>query len=85
MHMQLIGDSVQFSRKLFDGGLYEEHVRQTALRRFPMNLLGYFLQRAGIRVYPDIEFLRIPAGALVHKETVSGPDVYNHSLAGRAR
>ncbi|MDT5063410.1 MAG: hypothetical protein QOH63_3869 [Acidobacteriota bacterium] len=50
-----------------------------------MNLLGYFLQQARIGVYPDVKFLRVLLGALVYKETVSGPNVYDYSLAGRGR
>ncbi len=85
MSVNFVGDAIKLRRKFFDSGLDEENVRRPALRRFAMNLLGDFLQRARLRVYPDVEPIRMSPGQLVNKVPVARPQVYNHASAGRAQ
>ena len=83
MHMDFVSYSVQFIRKVFEGGLYEKKVRQTAFRRFSIDLFRYLFQGSSVRVDPDVKPGRVPASRLVHKVTVAGPDIYYYPLAGR--
>ena len=50
-----------------------------------MNPLGDLLERSGIRIDSDVKLVRILAGGLIHKETVSGPYIDNYPVAGKAR
>ena len=79
---------ITISKTAFDAQIlrtYKEDVWQTSLIRFPMNLLGHLLQRTRVRIYADVEFLRVLASALINKEPVSGPDVDHYPLAGMGR
>jgi hypothetical protein len=50
-----------------------------------MNLFGYLLERASVRVDAYVELVRILTSGLVYKETISGPQVDDHSFAGKGR
>lgn len=47
-----------------------------------MNLLGHLLERSCIRVDSDKELVWVRLGGAVDKESVAGPDVDHHSVAG---
>ena len=83
--MKLIGRAVQFRGQVLDSRLQEKDVSKATLLRSPVNLLGDFFQWARIGVYADVKLPRVPARALVYKETVSGPDIQDYSFACRAR
>jgi hypothetical protein len=83
--MCLVRDPVKFGRKVFDRGLKEKNIRQATFTRTAMNLLRYLREWPGVWVYPYEELVRIAASALVHKATVSGPDVDHYPFSGMAR
>ena len=85
MDVDFVGYAVKFRGQRFDRSLDEEHVRQSALRRFAMNLLGDFLQRARLRIYPDEEPVGMSPGRLVDKAPVARPDIHDHAAAGMER
>ncbi len=83
MDVDLSGNSVQFRREVFNGGLQKQNVRQTTFARLSVNFFGDFFQRATISVDSDEEFLRTLARAPVDKKAVSGPNIYNYSALVR--
>ena len=82
MHVYFIRNSVQLSGQIFNRRLNKQHVRSAALRWPSVNLLGDLLERTCVGIDADVELLRVPARRLVHKATVSRPDVDDHSCAG---
>lgn len=75
--------SLKFRRQVFNRGLHEQNISQTAFGRLSMNFFGGFFQRTAIRVDSDEEFLRIRARRAVNEKPVSGPNVYNYSALVR--
>jgi hypothetical protein len=73
--VNLVGYFIEFGRKCFKGGLHEEHVGQTALRRFAMDALGDFLQGLTVGVDADEQPVRISARRTSDEETVAGPNI----------
>lgn len=85
MRVDLIGHAVKLRGQVFDRRLYEENVRRSALHRVAMDLLGDLLQRARLRVYSDVEPIRVSPRGLVYIVPVARPQVYDHASAGKGR
>lgn len=82
--MNLAGYFVEFGRQGLNGGLHEENVCQTALRRFAMDSLGDFLQGPTVGVDTDEQPVRISARRGSDEEAVTGPDVNSDSSVVRS-
>ena len=85
MHVYFVGYTVQFLRQIFDRGLNEENIRSAAFGGLTVDLLRNLLERARVRIDPDVELVRVPARRLVHKAPVSRPDVDDYPFAGMVR
>ena len=79
MDVYLIGDAIQFFRKVFTA-LYEQHVRQ-ALSTASSSLSSTVLKRLYVCARSRIELVRIRLGGSGHKAPVAGPDVYHDPFA----
>lgn len=85
MHVYFVGYSVELNGQVFDRSLKKEKIRQSALSRLSMNLLGYLLQWTSVGIHSYEELLRMLSRALVYKETVSSPQVYHYPFACKGR
>ena len=80
--MYLVGNTVEFFRKVLDRSPHKENVRQTTLRRLPRRLHRRFFERFCVRVDADEKLVRVCSGRCGHKATVPGPDVDHYPFAG---
>ena len=85
MYVNLVSDAVQLCGKIFNRRPDEQNIRQAALCRFPGRFHRDLFQRLRVRIYPDVKLRGILSRALVHKATVAGPDIDDHSAGGKAR
>ena len=83
--MYLVGGSVKLFRKIFNCGLHEHRIRQTALLRFPGRPHRRLFERLCVRVDADVELVRVLLRRRRYKASVAGPDIYHYTFAGMGR
>jgi hypothetical protein len=85
MYVDFVGRVVQLGWEFFDCSPDKQNVSDSAFRRLARRPHRNLPERLRVRIDSDEKLLLVLLRGLVHKATVAGSDIHNHSAAGKAR